>query len=77
MSPSTSGFEKETTMYEYKVLTERDKRFSDKFDPDVLQTALNAYGADGWWLAESVLVSAPMKSSKTELLLILERSRAT
>ena len=33
---------------EYKVLTERDKRFSGSFDPESLEQALNGYAAEGW-----------------------------
>ena len=30
-------------MYEYKVLTERDKRLTGGFDPDTLEATLNSY----------------------------------
>ncbi len=63
-------------MFEYKVLTERDKRFSGTFDEDALETTLNAYAADGWRLAESVMAANLMKSSKATLLLILERQQS-
>ena len=35
-------------MFEYKVLTERDARFSGKFDLEALDATLNSYAADGW-----------------------------
>ena len=32
-------------MKEYKVLTQKDKWFSGKFNPETLEQALNAYAA--------------------------------
>lgn len=61
-------------MIEYKVLTERDKKFSGTFDAKVLEQTLNDYAAEGWRLAESVVAANLLKSMKTELVLILERS---
>lgn len=61
-------------MFEYKVLTERDARFSGRFDLEVLETTLNGYAADGWRLVESFVAANLAKSSKAEIVLILERS---
>lgn len=44
-------------MFEYKVLSERDKRFSGRFDVDALEATLNSYAAEGWRLAESVVAA--------------------
>jgi hypothetical protein len=60
-------------MYEYKVITERDSRFAGSFDPETLEAALNSYAADGWRLAEGFLATSLWKSSKAEVVLILER----
>ena len=60
-------------MYEYKVLTERDKRFSGNFAPESLEATLNRDAADGWRLAEGFLATNVWKSSKAEIVLILER----
>jgi hypothetical protein len=60
-------------MYEYTVLTERDKRFSGNFDPDVLKAALNGYASEGWRLVTAVPTVNIMKTSKAEIILILER----
>ena len=62
-------------MFEYKVLTERDSRFSGSFDVESLEAALNSYAADGWRLAESVVAASLWKSAKTEIVMILERER--
>jgi hypothetical protein len=61
-------------MIEYKVITERDSRFSGQFDPDVLESALNSYAAEGWRVVQSFLASNLWKSIKAEIVVILERS---
>jgi hypothetical protein len=61
-------------MFEYKVLTERDKTFSGAFDPDALERVLNEYAADGWRLAESFMAASLWKSAKAEIIMILERA---
>ncbi len=63
-------------MFEYKVLTERDAKFSGKFDLNALEGTLNDYAADGWRLVESFIASNLWKSSKAEMVMILERARA-
>lgn len=60
-------------MYEYKVLTERDARFTGKFDFDTLEGTLNAYAADGWRLVESFLANNIAKSAGGSIVAILER----
>ena len=60
-------------MYEYKVLTERDSRFSGSFAPESLETILNSEAAHGWRLAEGFLATNLWKSIKAEVVLILER----
>ena len=34
-------------MYEYKVLSQKDRFFSGKFDPQKLEDALNSYAGTG------------------------------
>jgi len=63
-------------MYEDKVLTERDKRFTVGFDPDTLEVTLNSYANEGWRLVDAVSTGNLMKSSKGELIMILERTSA-
>lgn len=62
-------------MFEYKVLTQDDKTFTGRFDPDLLETTLNGYAANGWRLVEGVGAFNVWKSLKAELLLILERDQ--
>ena len=62
-------------MYEYKVLTERDRRLSGSFDPESLEAILNSYATEGWRLADGFVVTNIWKSVKAEILIILERQR--
>lgn len=54
-------------MYEYKVLTERDKRFTSGFNLDTLEATLNSYAREGWRLIEAVSTGNLLKSTKAEL----------
>ena len=60
-------------MFEYKVLTQDDKVFTGRFDPDHLETTLNGYAADGWRLVEGAVAFNVWKNLSAELLLVLER----
>ena len=61
-------------MYEYKVLTERDKRLMGGFDADTLEATLNSYADEGWRLVDAVSSGNLMKSSKGQMIMILERT---
>jgi hypothetical protein len=63
-------------MLEYKVLTQRDRLFSGNFDLDALETALNSCAAEGWRVVEGFHASSLWKSLKTEIVVILERSKS-
>ncbi|MGI8523960.1 MAG: DUF4177 domain-containing protein [Nocardioides sp.] len=58
---------------QYKVLTEKDSRFSGKFEPESLESALNSYGAEGWCVVGSFAASSVWKSMNAEVMIILER----
>ncbi len=62
-------------MYEYKIVTERDSRFSGRFDQESLEATLNSYADEGWRLVEGFLAASLWKSIKAEVVLILERER--
>lgn len=65
----------EMASYEYKVLTQRDRRFSGKFNPETMEAALNGYSSEGWHLVAAV--TAEFKgglSTREELIFLLERS---
>jgi len=35
-------------MKQYKVLTQKDRFFAGKFDPEKLESAINSYASEGW-----------------------------
>ena len=64
-------------MKEYKVLTQKDKWFSGKFDPQKLQEALNAYSDQGWEVvsAFSAAIMALLGPARDEAIIILARDK--
>lgn len=58
---------------EYKVLTERDPRFSGSFDPEGLESTLNRYASEGRVIGVFT-ASSVWKSTKTEIMIVPERS---
>jgi len=64
----------EGTMKEYKVLTQKDKFFSNKFDPEKLEQALNAYAEQGWHVLSVTTASIPgFGGARDEVIVIFER----
>lgn len=62
---------------EYKVLTQKDKWLSNKFDPEKIEEALNAYGKQGWRVVYCTTATFPgFLSGREELVVILSRDRA-
>jgi hypothetical protein len=74
-TPSTVNTEKLT----YKVLTQKDKWLSSKFDPETLEKALNSYGEQGWRVRTGDSASFPgfLSSNREELITILERDEGS
>ena len=62
-------------MKEYKVLTQKDKWFSGKFDPEKLEMAINSYAEQGWVLKAAFSASIPglLGQAREEAILVLER----
>lgn len=61
-------------MYEYKVLTTKDKWFTGKFDPQILEKALNAYAEQGWRVISAATADIPgLGMARQEFITILER----
>jgi len=59
---------------QYKVLTQKDKWFSGKFDPDSIEQALNAYAQQGWVVRGVRSATIPGAfGARDELIVILER----
>ncbi|MCA9108550.1 MAG: DUF4177 domain-containing protein [Planctomycetaceae bacterium] len=65
----------ESTIKEYKVLTQKDRWFSGKFDPEKLEEALNAYAEHGWVVKAATTATIPglMSGTRDEMIIILER----
>ena len=64
-------------MKEYKVLTQKDKWFSGKFDPELLEKAINAYAQQGWRVVSAATASFPgfFNGNREEMVVILERDK--
>ena len=62
-------------MKKYKVLTQKDKWFSGKFNPQTLEAAINSYAEQGWRVVSSATADFPSAfgSGKQEIVVILER----
>ena len=72
----TPNSTKETfNMKQYKVLSQKDKWFSGKFDPAVLENALNAYAQQGWVVVSAFAAEIPalFNNTREEAIVILER----
>jgi hypothetical protein len=59
---------------QYKVLTQKDKWFSGKFDPERLEAAMNAYAHEGWRVIGVTTASiAGFGGNRDEMIIVLER----
>lgn len=65
------------TMKEYKVLTQKDKWFSGKFDPELLEKAINSYASQGWRVVTAATASFPgaFTANREEMIIIMERDK--
>lgn len=62
-------------MKRYKVLTQKDKWFSGKFNPQTLESAINSYAEQGWRVVSSATADFPSAfgAGRQEMVIILER----
>lgn len=62
---------------EYKVLSQKDKWFSQKFDPENLAQALNSYAQQGWRVIAVSTATFPgmFSRNREEIIVILERDK--
>ena len=59
---------------QYKVLTQKDKWFSGKFDPEKLEGAINSYAAQGWRVCGVATASFPgFGGNRDEMVVVMER----
>lgn len=61
---------------EYKVMTQKDRFFSGKFNPEKLEAALNSYAQEGWRVVGMATgeIGAGF-GNREELIFVLERNR--
>ncbi len=66
----------EMIMFEYKILSQKDKWFTGKFDPDTIEQAINSYAEQGWRVVHAVTATIPgFGGNREEMIIILERSK--
>jgi hypothetical protein len=69
-SPTPGG------MKEYKVITQKDRFFAGKFDPEQLERALNSYAEQGWVVVSVATASIPsFTGTREELIVVMERTK--
>lgn len=63
-------------MKEYKILTQKDRFFAGKFDPEKLESAINSYAAEGWIVKAATTASIPsFGGTREEMIIVLERDK--
>ena len=63
-------------MKQYKVLTQKDRFFAGKFDPEKLESAINSYAEQGWEVVSIATASIPsFGGNREELVVVLERPK--
>jgi hypothetical protein len=68
-SPAVSNSQRE-----YKVITQKDKWFSGKFDPEKVEGVLNSYAKQGWVMKGVATASVPgFGGQRDEIVIIMER----
>jgi hypothetical protein len=61
---------------QYKVLTQKDRFWGGKFDPEKLEQALNAYAEQGWRVISAATATFPtLTGSRDEMIVLLERDQ--
>ncbi len=56
---------------EYKVMTQKDKMWGDRFDPDQLEQAINAYASEGWRVV--TMATASLGGDRDEVIIVFGR----
>jgi hypothetical protein len=63
-------------MFEYKVVSVKDKLFGNRFSPEKLEKVINTLGSDGWELIQIANSdSTGMLTNRSEMIMIFKRSR--
>jgi Domain of unknown function (DUF4177) len=67
------------TKPQYKVITQKDRFFGGKFNPSLIERALNEYAQEGWKVISAVSADIPslgipgIGQARNELIIILEK----
>lgn len=73
--PVDSGADDGPTI-EYKVLTQKDRFFGGKFDPEKLEAGINSYAMQGWKVVGIATADIPgFGTSRQELVVVMSRER--
>ncbi|MFH0983514.1 MAG: DUF4177 domain-containing protein [Planctomycetota bacterium] len=63
-------------MKEYKVLTQKDRFFAGKFDPEKLEKAINSYATEGWAVVSVATASiSSLTGKREEMIVVMERDK--
>lgn len=63
-------------MKQYKVMTQKDRFFAGKFDPEKLESAINSYAEQGWEVVSIATASIPgFGGTREELVVVMERQK--
>ena len=74
--PMSQATRKESKMKEYKVMTQKDKWFAGKFDPDKLEQAINSYAAQGWQVISVATATIPgFGGNREEMIVVMGRDK--
>jgi Domain of unknown function (DUF4177) len=73
---SSKAKRKEIDVKEYKVLTQKDRFFGGKFDPERLEKAINSYATEGWSVVSVATASIPsLTGTREEMIVVMEREK--
>lgn len=63
-------------MKEYKVMSQKDKFLSGKFDPELLEAAINSYAEQGWEVVNIASATIPgFGGSREEMIVLFQRDK--
>jgi len=63
-------------MKEYKVLTQKDRFFDGKFDPEKLEKAINSYATEGWAVVSVATATiTSITGNREEMVIVMERNK--
>ena len=66
--------EKENAMKVFKVMTQKDRAFGGKFNPEKIEEALNAMGKEGWEIDGVTSAEFPsLTGGRQELVIFLSK----